>query len=42
MSNFVHAGSSELEELRFKNKKVEFFKNAQLMGCQCDMPGLFY
>jgi hypothetical protein len=42
MSNLVHAGSSELEGLGFKNKKVEYFKNAQLTGCQCDMPGLFF
>jgi hypothetical protein len=42
MSNLLYVGSSELEKLGFKNKKVEYFENAQLMGCQCDMPGLFY
>jgi hypothetical protein len=42
MSNLLCAGSSELETSGFKNKKVEYFKNAQLMCYQCDMPDLFY
>jgi hypothetical protein len=42
MSNLLYVGSSELEKLGFRNKKVEYFKNSQLMCCQCDMPGLFY